>query len=72
VIKPFVVSSGTIAPWFGQPGQGTQYQASSNVLTLIANGSLERVDLHEKRSAEQFEREIEEQRRRRRSLELDV
>ncbi|KAI0291857.1 hypothetical protein BC826DRAFT_1021296 [Russula brevipes] len=72
VIQPFVVSSGTIAPWFGQPGQGTQYQASSNVLTLISNGSLERVDLHEKRNAEQFERQIEEQRRRRRSLELDV
>jgi len=47
VIKPFVVTSGTIAAWFGQPGQGTQYQASSNISTLVDNGSLERVNLHE-------------------------
>ncbi|KAI0289199.1 hypothetical protein BC826DRAFT_884404, partial [Russula brevipes] len=44
VAKPFVVSSGAITAWFGQPGQGTQYKSSSNILALIANGSLERVD----------------------------
>jgi hypothetical protein len=67
-----VVFSGAITAWFGQPGQGTQYRASSSISALIANGTLERVDLHEKRSREQFEREIEEQRQRRRSLELDI
>jgi hypothetical protein len=72
VIKSFVVSSGPIAPWFGQPGQGTQYQSINGVLTLIANGNIERVDIDNEGSAKRFEKEVEEQRRRRRSLELDV
>jgi len=45
VVKEFVVLSGPIADWFGQPGQGTQYQTYSNIMTLISGGYLTRVDL---------------------------
>ena len=45
VTKPFVVTSGPIAGWFEQPGQGVQYEMSSNVMTLVAGGFLERVPL---------------------------
>lgn len=67
-----MVASGPIAPWFGQPGQGTQYNAPANVMSLIASGNIERVNLNDARSAEEFERDVEEQRRRRRSLEVDA
>lgn len=46
VIKPFEVISGPIAGWFEQPGQGVQYEMSSNVLTLVAEGFLARVPLN--------------------------
>ncbi|KZP11315.1 hypothetical protein FIBSPDRAFT_819638 [Athelia psychrophila] len=45
VIKEFDVLSGPIAPWFGQPGQGTQYEAYTNVMTLISQGYLKAVTL---------------------------
>ncbi|KAG0372025.1 hypothetical protein BGX24_000841 [Mortierella sp. AD032] len=45
VVKPFVVEAGPIAPYFGQPGAGTQYHTYSNIMTLIKDGFLERVDL---------------------------
>ncbi|KAF9282911.1 hypothetical protein BGZ88_010788 [Linnemannia elongata] len=45
VVKPFVVEAGPIAPYFGQPGAGTQYHTFSNIMTLIKDGYLERVDL---------------------------
>ncbi|EIN07988.1 hypothetical protein PUNSTDRAFT_16283, partial [Punctularia strigosozonata HHB-11173 SS5] len=38
VITPFNVSSGPIAPAFGQPGQGTQYHTFMDVATLV-NGT---------------------------------
>ncbi|KAK1780164.1 hypothetical protein QBC45DRAFT_324263 [Copromyces sp. CBS 386.78] len=44
VIKPFKVLAGPIAPWFGQPGQGVQYQTYVNVATLIADGYLKAED----------------------------
>lgn len=44
VVKPFKVLAGPIAPWFGQPGQGVQYQTYTNVLTLIADGYLKAED----------------------------
>ncbi|EAA32845.1 hypothetical protein GE21DRAFT_5460 [Neurospora crassa] len=44
VIKPFAVLAGPIAPWFGQPGQGVQYQTYENVATLIADGYLKAED----------------------------
>jgi hypothetical protein len=50
VLKPFAVDSGPIAPWFGQPGYGWQYQLDStlvpgapaalNVLWLLDNDYL--------------------------------
>jgi hypothetical protein len=53
VLKPFGVDAGPIAPWFGQPGFGLQYQldaslipggpATVNVGWLVANGYLERL-----------------------------
>ncbi|KAH8826692.1 hypothetical protein DL96DRAFT_1209942 [Flagelloscypha sp. PMI_526] len=45
VKRPLTVLSGPIAAWFGQPGQGTQYQTSVSVGELIKNGFLERVDI---------------------------
>jgi hypothetical protein len=54
VLKPFTVEAGPIAPGFGQPGRGTQYQvissllpgdpATPNVMWLISNGYLKRVN----------------------------
>jgi len=53
VLKPLPVDAGPIAPWFGQPGYGLQYQldgtlvpgapARLNVLWLVDNGYLERL-----------------------------
>ncbi|MFD4396529.1 TNT domain-containing protein [Kitasatospora sp. NPDC058478] len=53
VVKPFKVHAGPIAPWFGQPGWGLQYQldaalvpggpAKLNVLWLVDNGYLSRI-----------------------------
>ena len=53
VLKPFAVDAGPIAPWFGQPGLGLQYQLDAslvpggptvlNVMWLVANGYLQRL-----------------------------
>ncbi|KAH8828081.1 hypothetical protein DL96DRAFT_1815364 [Flagelloscypha sp. PMI_526] len=45
VTREFEVMSGPIAPWFGQPGQGTQYQTFSNIMTLIQDGFLEPISI---------------------------
>ncbi|KAK4227467.1 hypothetical protein QBC38DRAFT_536530 [Podospora fimiseda] len=42
VVKPLLVLSGPIAPWFGQPGAGVQYQLYQSVGALIADGYLKR------------------------------
>jgi Tuberculosis necrotizing toxin len=54
VLKPFAVDAGPIAPWFGQPGYGLQYQldaslipggpAQLNVMWLVNNGYLARLN----------------------------
>ncbi|KAK4100939.1 hypothetical protein N658DRAFT_88597 [Parathielavia hyrcaniae] len=44
VVKPLMVLAGPIAPWFGQPGAGTQYMLYQNVKTLIEEGFLRRED----------------------------
>ncbi|KAJ7230393.1 hypothetical protein GGX14DRAFT_583044 [Mycena pura] len=44
VLKEFTVLTGTIAPWFEQPGQGTQYLSPFSVSTLLTMGWLERVE----------------------------
>lgn len=53
VIKAFPVDTGPVAPWFGQPGFGLQYQLDStlipgaparlNVMWLVDNGYLQRI-----------------------------
>lgn len=55
VVKPFTVDSGPIAPWFAQPGMGTQYKlerkylpeagTSLNVTWLLNNGYLVEEDI---------------------------
>lgn len=38
VLKPFEAQSGTVAPWFGQTGGGTQYMFNTSVQQLIDGG----------------------------------
>ncbi|KAG0299276.1 hypothetical protein BGZ98_010182 [Dissophora globulifera] len=45
VIKDLEVVAGPIAPWFGQPGQGTQYFVSTNIFDLISRGYLKPLPL---------------------------
>jgi hypothetical protein len=45
VLQPFNALSGPIAAWFGQPGQGVQYQLATNIIGLINGGFIEEVDL---------------------------
>ncbi|KAF8312262.1 hypothetical protein DL93DRAFT_2168552 [Clavulina sp. PMI_390] len=66
VTKPFVVSSGVIAPWFGQPGQGVQYAANMNVSSLTLAGYIKRINLTDATSVAILERDLESQRLRRR------
>ena len=49
VTKPLVVLGGPIAPWFGQPGLGAQFYvgATGNIMTLIKNGYLKRLNTSE-------------------------
>ncbi|BCS17335.1 TNT domain-containing protein [Aspergillus puulaauensis] len=44
VTTEFVVGLGPIAPWFEQPGLGTQFVAPMNVLGLIDGGFLKRLE----------------------------
>ena len=40
VAKPIPVSSGTIAPWFNQPGGAPQFRTTIPINTLIKHGFL--------------------------------
>lgn len=44
VVNPISVQAGTAAPWFGQPGLGTQYELPASVGDLRKSGQLERVN----------------------------
>ncbi|CAM6105954.1 unnamed protein product [Calypogeia fissa] len=46
VIKSLILTGGPIAPWFGQPGLGTQFHTAAigDITTLKAKGYLEEVD----------------------------
>ncbi|KAJ5675745.1 hypothetical protein N7462_008642 [Penicillium macrosclerotiorum] len=44
VTKSFDVGLGPIAPWFEQPGMGTQFLAYDNVKTLLQGGYLRRLE----------------------------
>lgn len=39
-----MVIEGPIAPWFGQPGQGVQYELYQNLSLLVALSYLKRVN----------------------------
>ena len=43
VLKPIAVQSGPAAPWFGQPGGGTQYELPQSISSLLESAQLERV-----------------------------
>jgi RHS repeat-associated protein len=43
VVKPFEVESGTVAPWFNQPGGGLQYRTPVNLDTLLKRGIINEV-----------------------------
>lgn len=40
VLKPLPAMSGPAAPWFGQPGLGTQHELFWSVENLVHNGYL--------------------------------
>lgn len=43
VMKPFEVQSGTVAPWFNQPGGGLQYRTPVKLEILLKRGILKKV-----------------------------
>lgn len=43
VVKPFEVRSGTVAPWFNQPGGGVQYMSPVKLETLLNRGIIREV-----------------------------
>ncbi len=43
VMKPFEVDAGVIAPWFGQPGGGTQFRSPVPLETLLSRGIVREV-----------------------------
>ncbi|KAK0736140.1 hypothetical protein B0T21DRAFT_289222 [Apiosordaria backusii] len=45
VLIPFVVKSGPILPWFGQPGNGVQFELPKSVADLVADGTLQREEV---------------------------
>ena len=45
VIKPIEVQAGKIAPWFGEPGGGIQYELNLSVKKLIEGGFIRRVEI---------------------------
>ncbi|KAJ5242326.1 uncharacterized protein N7469_000653 [Penicillium citrinum] len=47
VTKSFVVGLGPIAPWFEQPGMGTQFVTYTNVMGLLEGGYLRRLQPEE-------------------------
>ncbi len=45
VVKPIDALGGKTAPWFDEPGLGTQYELSQSISDLIKGGYLKRVGL---------------------------
>jgi hypothetical protein len=44
VVSPLEVDAGTVAPWFGQLGLGTQYELPASVADLLDSGLLKAVE----------------------------
>ncbi|RAH60013.1 hypothetical protein BO85DRAFT_511136 [Aspergillus piperis CBS 112811] len=47
VKQPLIAQKGDIAPWFGQPGGGTQYYVASGLENLVKYGVLEPTNVEE-------------------------
>jgi hypothetical protein len=45
ILKPLPVESGEIAPWFDQPGGGTQYKASLTAKQLVEQGYIQAIEV---------------------------
>jgi filamentous hemagglutinin family protein len=45
ILKELPVSSGEIAPWFDQPGGGTQYKAEHSAKWLVDNGFIKPIEV---------------------------
>ncbi len=45
ILKPLPVESGEIAPWFDQPGGGTQYKAKLSAKQLVEQGFIEPIEV---------------------------
>jgi filamentous hemagglutinin len=45
ILKPLPVESGEIAPWFDQPGGGTQYKAKLSAKQLVEQGYIEAIEV---------------------------
>ena len=54
VIKKLAVTLGPVAPWFEQPGMGTQFTTTSNVSVLLDGKFLRRLDRSEYDEKEEF------------------
>jgi hypothetical protein len=54
VTKEFDILLGPIAPWFEQPGFGSQLLAESSVNDLLAGGFLKRLELQDYDEADEF------------------
>ena len=44
VLKPLDARAGKIAPWFGEPGGGTQFEFSKSIQELIDEGFIRKVN----------------------------
>ncbi|GLA85654.1 hypothetical protein AtubIFM56815_009895 [Aspergillus tubingensis] len=47
VAKPFIAQQGEIAPWFGQPGGGTQWYVANGLEFMVDNDVLVRVNVED-------------------------
>lgn len=47
VLRPFDVDAGTVRPWFGYEGLGTQYKLPQSVFSLEDAGYLRRISNYE-------------------------
>ncbi|CAI7579089.1 unnamed protein product [Penicillium glandicola] len=54
VTKPFDILLGPIAPWFEQPGFGSQLLAQSSVAVLLEGGFLKRLELQDYDEADEY------------------
>jgi hypothetical protein len=44
VLRPLPANSGSTAPWYGQPGRGTQFEFFQSIDELVRHGYLRRIE----------------------------